>query len=188
MKKRILKIVGILFGIILFYFLLKFYTNQIRNFAIEECQAKFNTNINKDYGKKESKDSEINLKSLLIDRFDKQSYDSILGIDSPKKAFLYSLIVANKWNDGNASFDVFRAIATLDSSNNFNEVPDLDFLDQETINIAIAYLKKASHNGPINAKYTLGKYYLEGKYIKKDKELGKKLLKEADELSNGILK
>jgi TPR repeat protein len=189
MQKKILLTFGLLFGIVLFYYCLKFYTIETRNAAIEEYQSKINSEYSANFLRERKKGTpKAYMKSLLIENFDRQSYDSIVGIDSPQKAFIYSLIVANKWNNGNASFDAFHTIATLDSTNRFCEVPNLDFLDKETINLAILYLKKANHNGPVNAKFILGKYYLEGKYVEKNNKLGNELLKEADKLSNGVLK
>ena len=189
MRKKIVVTFGLLFGIVLFYYCLKFYTIETRNLAIEEYQSKLNSEYSANFFRERKKEKpKASMKSLLIENFNRHTYDSLIGTDSPQKAFIYSLIVANKWNNGNASFDAFRTIATLDSTNRFCEVPNLDFLDKETLNLAILYLKNASDNGPINVKYILGKYFLEGKYVKKNEILGSKLLKEADKLSNGVLK
>ncbi|MBP1221728.1 hypothetical protein [Flavobacterium sp. 1355] len=52
---------------------------------------------------------------------------------------------------------------------------------------ALHYLEKASDKEHPNAKYILGKYYLEGKYLAKNATLGNSLLQEAKKLSGGIL-
>lgn len=188
MKKKV-----ILIGLVLltFIFLLMLYSKWVFNSAIEECKSKYMEECSishmKAYDNKK-KDDPNYIKNILIDKFQSTSYDKFIMRETPRKGFVYLILASNKWNYGDASFDVFETLANLDSKNRFVEIPNLDFLDKETITMAIIYLKKASLNGPVNAKYILGKYYLEGKYVDKNEELGAKLLKEADKLSNGILK
>lgn len=174
--KKTTKIVLFLIGVLSIIF----YINQFRKntFKIQSSKEKYINNID--------------AKSMFIDKFRKDIYDS-LSMDyihnyKQPEMLIYSLLVSNKWDYGQASYNVFEIISKLDSMNRFKDVPNLDFLNKETVNMAIIYLKKASINGPINAKYILGKYYLEGKYVEKNEVLGNKLLKEAEELSNGVLK
>ena len=191
MKKKTYQVLILLLIIIVIFFSLKFYTKTVYKLAIEECESKYNSNYSRKLLEEQNgKISKVkpSIKSVLIDRFDKQSYDSIVRTDSPEKSFIYSLVVSNKWNHTEASLEVFYSIAHLNEDNKFVDFPDLDFLDSETRNLALKYLKKASDKKSANALFILGNYYLKGKYLEKNEVVGKKLMKEAEILSNGILK
>lgn len=176
MKKRIILIC---LGLFISLFLLKLYSKWV----YASAEEKFRSNKIEEYDtnnlKKGNKDDSINIKRILIDKFESTSFDKFIMRETPRKGFVYLILASNKWNYGDASFDVFETLAKLDSKNRFVEIPNLDFLDKETITMAIIYLKKASLNGPVNAKYILGKYYLEGKYVEKNVILGNNLIMQA---------
>lgn len=136
------------------------------------------------------KNKGINRKLFCIDKFDKNQYDSIKKeyIHNYKQNdfLLYSLICANKWKSGEAAYDVFYTLSMLDETNRFSENINLDFLDLQTRKLAISHLIMAAKSGQANAKYTLGKYYLDGKYVQKNVLLGNNLIKEANKSSNGV--
>jgi TPR repeat protein len=191
MKKKFFLTSSLLFIVVILFFCLKFYTKTIYNSAIEECESKYNSNYSRKFLEEQNgKNSKVKptIKSILINRFDKQSYDSIVRTDSPEKSLIYSLIVSNRWNHTEASLEVFYSIANLNEDNKFVDFPDLDFLDSETRNLALKYLKKASDKKNPNALFILGNYYLKGKYLEKNEALGKKLMKEAEIVGTGVLK
>lgn len=132
------------------------------------------------------------LKHRMIDVYNKEYYDSIresyLNDNKQKDLLVYEILMSNKWKDCNSSYQVFRIFACLDKNNQKKQIPNLDFLDDESRFLSLVYLKKASDKKCSEAMFVLGTYYLEGKYIGKNEIIGNKLLKEADELSNGVLK
>lgn len=164
--------------------------NYLRNFIIliavffvvylTALYVKYNNNSSVKYYFK-SKDS-IRQFSFDYKLFKESTYDSIeseyVHNYDYNELLFYSIIASNKLKNGNASYNVFYTIANLDTLNRFKDVPNLDFLDDDTKLLALKYLLKASNEGQKNAKLILGKYYLEGKYIKKDVENGEKLIHE----------
>ncbi|MFB9077055.1 hypothetical protein ACFFLS_03565 [Flavobacterium procerum] len=189
MKRKLYLAIILLLIITILFFCLKFYTKTIYSLAIEECEANYSNSYSEKFNKEQyKKNTKSSIKSLLVNNFDKQSYDSIVRTDTPEKSFIYSLLVSNKWNHAEASLEVFYSIAHLNEDNIFVDFPDLDFLDSETRNLALKYLKKAADKKSPNALYILGNYYLQGKYLEKNEVLGKKLMKEAEILGTGILK
>lgn len=168
---------------------MKYYTDYVYTSAIKDYEKKniyeYN-NLHLEASKKEF-NSIPNFKERLIDSLDKDFYDSILKVDTYKNGLIYSIVVSNKWDYSEASFNVFMTLAELDKKNSSTNLPEIDFLDEKTRKMALQYLEKASNKGNPNAKYILGKYYLEGKYLNKNTTLGNSLLQEAKNLSGGIL-
>jgi len=181
--KKTKKIVWIILGVILFLFVLKLYTEEVYKYAQRECQS---SEI------KYLKNKKIDFKSVLIDIHDKENYNKIMNAsinnDDYNSLLLASILFANKWDSSDASYMAFVAIANLDSKNTFEDKPNLDFLDIETRNLAIHYLDKSAELGSSNAKFILGNYYLDGKYLKKDTLKGKKLIDEANQATNGLFR
>ena len=187
MNKK-LYIGSILFLIIAIFFIIYYYEKKIDN-----SKSKMEKRINEIRISNSKTNSEkYDNKYRILRQMDMKLYDSII-IDCIEKnnkgeMLLYSIIMSNDYNYGEGSYNVLTTLASLYKKNKYLEtIPNLDSLDVNTQKLAIHYLIKASENGPLNAKYVLGKYYLEGKYVNKDIELGKKLLKEAKTLSDGML-
>lgn len=187
MKKKLF--LSIALGIVLIAILMKYYTNYVYNSAIKDYEKKYVNDFNNlNLEKSKNKFKSIpNYKERLIDKFDNSLYDSILRVSSYNNALVFSLIISNKWNNSEASFNVFTTLAQLDKRNSSTNLPDIDFLDKETKEMALHYLQKASDSDNPNAKYILGKYYIEGKFLKRNVTLGNTLLREAKDLSGGIL-
>lgn len=114
--------------------------------------------------------------------FNRIKYDSVRKICTHNyeydKLLLYSILASNKLKYGYASYTVFFTISNMDTLNKFKDIPNLDFLDDDTKKIAITYLIKASNEGQKNAKLVLGNYYLLGKYVTKNEQKGQKLINE----------
>lgn len=180
MKKKMF--LSIIVCIIIIATLMKFYTDYIYNLAIEDYEKKYIYDKHLEKAKKEDNSNAI-INKKLIQNLDKNFYDSIMKSQKSKNTFIYSIVISNKWKFSEASYDVFMTLAQLDDKNRSTSTPDLDFLDEDTKNLALKFLQKASDERNSNAKYTLGKYYLEGKYFKKNVILGNSLLKEANEIS-----
>ncbi len=109
-------------------------------------------------------------------------------MDSPYPGFLHTaLMMANKHKNKAACMDVFDCLWRFGGNTkerNYDYENKLDDLDSVTKSMALKYLKLASDDGSIEAKELLSKYYIEGRYLKKNEELGKTLLKEVDSLQN----
>jgi len=165
------------------------YTDYACKLAVKEYKKKYVVEFNDIQLAKAKNEGDfvLKFKEKLINRFDIDFYDSITKIDGYEKTLIYSIIVANKWDYSEASLNVFMTLARLDKKNSSSSLPEIDFLDEETRKMALNYLQKASDKEHPNAKYILGKYYLEGKYLPKNVTLGNSLLKEAKKLSGGIL-
>jgi len=81
-----------------------------------------------------------------------------------------AMIMANKYNYGEAYYITYSRLL-------YN--PDSDEkIDSLTSKISISYLKAAAKLNYKYAQEKLGKYYIEGKFVRKDTILGNKLLKE----------
>jgi hypothetical protein len=184
------KIIIIVISIVGFIIFLGFYTNEVSKYAVKEAKSKELEEFNElflESRRQQAALEKIPLSSLLIDKFDRQTYDSLLDTDE-RRRLAYSIVVSNKWEYNYASFDVFRCIANLNEDNIHITIPNLDFLDKETRGLAMKYLKKASYEKQHEAMFILGKYYLEGKYVEKNEKLSKNLSDEAKKISNGIIK
>ncbi|MDR6969264.1 TPR repeat protein [Flavobacterium arsenatis] len=179
MNKNILYIVLI---IVIFFGLNIYYSSKVKNEMSNFKQLQF------EMIEKNNLSTANQFKRKVIDKYDKAYYDSLSKVKQSnyenQSLFLYQLVISNKWKDPYLSYEVFYNIIHLDSSNRYKETPNLDFLDPDTKEFALSYLKKAANLGSIDAKYVLGNYYLEGRYVPKNEVLGKKLLKDAEILGN----
>lgn len=187
MKKKLF--LSIALSLIILVIALKYYTDYVTNSAVRDYEKKYVAEFNDTHLAETQSDDDLNpkFKERLIDKFDKNFYDSIVKVDTHDNVLIYSIIVSNKWNYSEASLNVFMALAGLDKKNSSTSLPEIDFLDEESRKMALHYLEKASDKEHPNAKYILGKYYLEGKYVTKNVTLGNSLLQEAKKLSGGIL-
>jgi len=186
MKKKMY--LSIVLGLIILLVVLKYYTDYVCNSAVSDYKKKYVNEFNDTHlAEAQNEDLTPKFKERLINKFDKNFYDSIVKVGTYNNALIYSIIVSNKWDYSEASLNVFMALAELDKKNSSTSLPEIDFLDEETRKIALHYLERASNKENPNAKYILGKYYLEGKYLHKNVTLGNSLLLEAKKLSGGIL-
>ncbi|WP_165769809.1 hypothetical protein [Flavobacterium araucananum] len=176
---------SIILSLIVLATLMKFYTDYVYNSAIKDYEKKYIIEYNDKHLEESKKEDNSNaiINKKLINNLDKKFYDSIMKSGKSENTFIYSIVVSNKWNFSEASYNVFMTLAQLDDKNASTSIPDLDFLDDETKKLALKFLQKASDENDPNAKYTLGKYYLEGKYFKKNTVLGNSLLNEANNIS-----
>ncbi len=187
MKRKLF--LSIALSLIVLVIALKYYTDYITNSAVRDYEKKYVAEFNDTHLTEAESEYDLNpkFKERLINKFDKELYDSIVKVGSYQNSLIYSIIVSNKWNYSEASLNVFMALARLDKKNSSTSLPEIDFLDEESRKMALHYLEKASDKEHPNAKYILGKYYLEGKYLTKNATLGNSLLQEAKKLSGGIL-
>lgn len=187
MKRKLL--LSIALGLIILVIALKYYTDYVSNSAVKDYEKKYVAEFNDTHlADIESKNNLTpKIKERLINKFDKELYDSIIKVGSYQNSLIYSIIVSNKWDYSEASLNVFMGLTGLNKENSSKDLPQIDFLDEETRQMALHYLEKASNKENPNAKYILGKYYLEGKYVPKNVTLGNSLLQEAKKLSGGIL-
>lgn len=187
MKRKLFLIIAL--SIIILVVALKYYTDYVSNSAVRDYEKKYVAEFNDtQLTNTESRNDLIpKIKERLINKFDKELYDSIVKVGSYQNSLIYSIIVSNKWDYSEASLNVFMGLTGLNEENSSTDLPEIDFLDEETRKMALHYLEKASDKEHPNAKYILGKYYLEGKYLPKNVALGNSLLQEAKKLSGGIL-
>jgi TPR repeat protein len=119
------------------------------------------------------------LKELVLTKGDTAAYDELaiafLNEQYYEEYLIYSIFMANKYHYPRAYFQVYCCLTF-----------DLEYhtksLDEETIALAVTYLKKGAELKERQAMIALGNLYLEGKYVVKDTLLGKKLDKEGRRL------
>ncbi|GAB3523827.1 hypothetical protein GCM10027442_50700 [Emticicia fontis] len=130
-----------------------------------------------------SKSEEVLINEVInngnTDSFDELLYAS-LDNTMPEYMLPYAIIMANKYKYDRAALQVYRIFCDL---SNHKEFDDLSNLDEETRKLAIKYLIKASLTN-FEAKEIYAKHLIEGIYVKKDIEAGKKLLKEVEAYNN----
>lgn len=122
------------------------------------------------------------LAKLIFEQGDELAYQELRTTDpffgNPERLMPYALIMANKYDSGVACFDVYYGFLSI---YNTQATRDLDRLDETSQHMAVEYLQKASKRGEWQASEILGKYYMEGRYVKKDTILGRKLMGERPE-------
>jgi TPR repeat protein len=128
--------------------------------------------------------SDKDLKDLVCLKGDTVAYEELSNvyIDYGYKDFLpYALIMANKYNYPQACFDVYFCLWDI-----YGKTGDifLDDLDSTTQKMAIFYLRKGIELGHCQSMQTLGKFYISGKYVGENIELGEQLIKKGDSLQN----
>jgi TPR repeat protein len=119
------------------------------------------------------------LKELVLTKGDTVAYDELaiafLNEQFCEEYLVYSIFMANKYNYPYAYFQVYHCLT-------FDLKYHAKSLDEETIDLAIKYLKRGVELREYQAMVTLGNLYLEGKYVAKDTLLGKKLGEEGRRL------
>jgi TPR repeat protein len=112
------------------------------------------------------------LKELVLTKGDTAAYDELAIAFMNEKYYeeylIYSILMANKYHYPRAYFYVYFCLA-------FQLEYDVKSLDEETIALAIRYLKKAVELQDCSATVILSELYMKGKYVQKDTILGKKL-------------
>ncbi len=197
MKYKLSSLIIVAFIIVSSIVFLKYYTKKIYENAYSNCKIEYEQKINEmllsQAKKKINLKNEINIKKELIDNYKEDKFFKMISklseVEDKGDIFLNSFIASNKEKSETAAYYLFTILANLEKDNvDINGAPDVDFHDEKTKRFAIEQLIIASEGGILNAQYILGKYYLEGKYVDKNEKLGIKLLKEAEELSNGVIK
>jgi TPR repeat protein len=116
------------------------------------------------------------LKELIMLKGDTVAYDelAIAYMDEKydEEYLIYSLIMANKYNYPPAYYNVYYCLTSVFEHHSYAEI------DEITKEMAIRYLKRGVELKDAASTKYLGYLYLEGKYVKKDTILGKKLEKE----------
>jgi TPR repeat protein len=127
------------------------------------------------------KESPSELKKAIIENGDTLAYDKLftmyLDYKYQEELLFYSLIMANKYNYIDAYFDVFYEFFSINEYYG-GERNSLDSLDKDSKDMAIRYLKQAVNKGHKQAKDILGDFYIDGKYVEQNIELGRKLKRE----------
>ena len=104
-------------------------------------------------------------------------YNYLQGTEALKygnKAILaWSLLVAHKHNYANAYLWVYYGLTDFDAN---DRTRSLKYLDKETRDMALKYLKKSIELGDYGGAYDLAQYYFEGKYLPQDSVEGKRLM------------
>lgn len=94
----------------------------------------------------------------------------------------YALIMADKYHYSPAYMDVYWALYDKQNLSHNDTLLTLDSLNIVERRMALKYLWKAKMNGDFQSMQILGKYYLQGKYFKKDSIIGQQLLNESEKL------
>lgn len=98
---------------------------------------------------------------------------SVVEEDGNEGYFLYSLIMANKYNYHRAYFEVFRFLIGVCQAQGID-------IDEETKDLALKYLYRGVDLNDCQSIEALANLYIEGKLLPKDVEKGKMLLKRAE--------
>lgn len=122
--------------------------------------------------------SEEELARLIFENGDLGAYHELRGgyYFGSYKLLVYALYMANKYDYALAHCDVYYSLARIHDDLNDDGIYNLDGLDETTRQMSLDYLRKASKGGDTEASWVLGKYYMDGKYFKKDTVLGKELI------------
>ena len=119
------------------------------------------------------------LKELVLSKGDTVAYDELsiayLNEEFGEEYLLYSLVMANKYHYPHAYYHVFACLISVYENNNIA-------IDNETVELAICYIKKGAELKEGNSLAFLSDLYNEGKYVDRDTILGNKLAKEAHKI------
>lgn len=152
---------GIFLGVILFSSYIKLSKDKVEKDFVNDSYAISN------------KHQELSnkLESDIINQGNIKSYNElrVSYIDKDMFAFLpWALIMANKYNNNDAYFDVYYCLFDLNcTACNDQELENwsLDELSRKEQDLAIYYLMKASEKGHSQAKEILDIYKVKGKYL-----------------------
>ncbi|WP_321439036.1 hypothetical protein [uncultured Bacteroides sp.] len=115
------------------------------------------------------------LKSLVLLKGDTIAYNELniayLEEEYEEEYLTYSLFMANKYNYPPAYFYVYHCLTSIYENHRTGKI------DKETKSLALKYLSKGVELGDINSILQMSELYINGKYVHKDINLGKKLLK-----------
>lgn len=140
----------------------------------------FSCNQNKGIPMNNVSNSEMeSYRKSAVEKGDTIAYKELELENYQSDSFLYvSLIMANKYNYPSAYYNVFHCLV---KQSNKKELEALDDLDEMTKKMAIDYLIMGAEKGDKQCQKILGKFYLEGKYLKKDVEKGSQLIKDSND-------
>ena len=123
--------------------------------------------------RKLAKCKEVILKSN--DPKEAEAYFSYLSLKySVTECLSWSLLMANKHNSANGCLWVYYGLTEFDDN---DQTRSLKYLDKETRDMALKYLKKSIDLGNYGGAYYLAQYYFEGKYLPQDSVEGNRLMK-----------
>lgn len=114
-------------------------------------------------------------KELALTKGDTNAYYQLQldYMDSPYQGFLnVAMSMADKYGYHLAYYNVYECLT--------DESKDLNTLSEQNKDLALKYLIEGAKKGNRNCMNILGHYYLEGKYLKRDIEKGKELIKESN--------
>jgi len=112
------------------------------------------------------------LKELVLLKGDTAAYNQLaiayLTDEFNEEYLLYSMVMANKYKYPRAFYQVYSCLTGVFEQRRLE-------IDKKTIAIAIKYLQDGVALNECQSINKLGELYLEGKYVKKDTILGRKL-------------
>jgi len=114
-------------------------------------------------------------KELALTKGDTNAYYQLQldYMDSPYKGFLnIAMNMADKHGYHLAYYNVYECLT--------DESTDLNTLSEKNKDLALKYLIEGANKGNRNCMNILGNFYVEGKYLKKDIEKGKELIKKSN--------
>ncbi len=119
------------------------------------------------------------LKKLVLSKGDTIAYKELriayLNVDYYEEEFLlYSIIMADKYNYPKAYYYVYKCLTSVFEWHHYGKI------DEKTKILALKYLKEGVELNDSESTNQLSKLYFEGKYVKKDSILGKKLENKVD--------
>ncbi len=90
--------------------------------------------------------------------------------------------MANKYHYPYANYEVYYCLTSLFELND-----SIGDIDEKTKEMALSYLQKGVELNDYHSLKEMAELYLEGKYVKKDTILGKKLLNKFNLLRNKLI-
>ncbi len=141
--------------------------------VIIDTASAFNNNKVKEFQKnvidKGDPDSFV---KLIIHYQDKSNY---------KELHKYSLIMADKYNNGDGYNMVFESTIALNNNNQYSDITDFAKINEKAKRESLKYLEKGASLNDINCMSMLAEIYRNGIGVEKD-------IKKADELKKKIEK
>lgn len=92
----------------------------------------------------------------------------------------YSLLMANKYNNSDACYEVFVSIIALNNNYRYSGIKDLSKIDEKAKNEALSYMKKGASLGNIDCMSTLSDIYRNGTGVEVDIKKSVELMEKID--------
>lgn len=140
------------------------------NISIDTASV-FDNNQIEEYKKNViNKGDALSFTKLIIHYEDKSNYRELQK---------YTLIMADKYNNGDGCSQAFVNIIAMNNNNKYNDLTDLDRINEKAKKEALKYLEKGSSLNDIDCMSMLSDIYRNGIGVEKD-------VKKADELKKKI--